>query len=105
MKLVLSIAGVSVGVMGLFGDSLQPARIPDVLVRILGTGSSVSTYLAVLLFLAFLHFPNILRLAAPGSRQDSVGALVATTGVYLNAGSLRALLKVEARHGAAGCGC
>ena len=65
LNVLLSIAGVAIGVLGLFKDSLSSAdgiSIPAVLVRIFGTEGSHLTYIGVLLFLLIVYFPNILRL-------------------------------------------
>ena len=63
LNIVLSIAGVAVGFVGLFeGGSRTVEWIPDALVNVFGTGSSPETYVAVLLFLFVVHFPYILRL-------------------------------------------
>ena len=81
LNILLSIAGVAIGVLGLFKDSLPSVggrSISDVLVRIFGTEGSHLTYIGVLLFLLIVYFPNILRLLGEdrkdgdSSRSDTI---------------------------------
>ena len=58
LGVVFSIAGVAIGVIGLF----SPEWILDILVHTFGTRGPSWTYLAVLLFLLAIHFPDIYRL-------------------------------------------
>ena len=71
LNVLLSIAGVAVGVVGLFKDSLSADWASDLLVGLFGTGGSHLTYIGVLLFLLVVYFPNILRsLDGDGSSND-----------------------------------
>ena len=76
LNVLLSIAGVAIGVLGLFKDSLPSTEgisIPAVLVRIFGTGGSHLTYIGVLLFLLIVYFPNILRLLGEDRKDGDPG--------------------------------
>ena len=71
LDLALSIANVVISVMVILGASLSVEWIPEVLVRVFGTGSTPLTYIAVLLFLFVVHFPHLLRVVEKwGSDQD-----------------------------------
>ena len=71
LDLALSLASVVIGVMGLLGDFLSVEWIPEVLVRVFGTGGMPETYIAVLLFLFVVHFPHIYRVVEKwGSDRD-----------------------------------
>ena len=61
LNVLLSIAGVAVGVVGLFKESLSTEWASELLVELFGTGGSSLTYIGVLLFLLVVYFPNILR--------------------------------------------
>ena len=76
LNVLLSIAGVAIGVLGLFKDSLPSTEgisIPAVLVRIFGTEGSHLTYIGVLLFLLIVYFPNILRLLGEDRKDGDPG--------------------------------
>ena len=81
LNILLSIAGVAIGVLGLFKDSLPSTggiSISEVLVRIFGTEGSHLTYIGVLLFLLIAYFPNILRLLGE-DRKDGDSSRSDTT--------------------------
>ena len=61
LNVLLSIAGVAVGVVGLFKESPSVEWASELLVGFFGTGGSSLTYIGVLLFLLVVYFPNILR--------------------------------------------
>lgn len=61
LQAVLSVAGVGVAVIGLFEQPLTLRLMPDLLIGLFGTGSSLLTYLGVLLFLLIVFLPGILR--------------------------------------------
>ena len=62
LSIALSVAGIAGGFAGVFQVGSRAAEwIPDALVNIFGTGSSLETYVAVLLFLFVVHFPYIFR--------------------------------------------
>ena len=66
-----NIASVVIGVMGLLGNFLSVEWIPEVLVRVFGTGGTPLTYIAVLLFLFVVHFPHILRVVEKWGSEGS----------------------------------
>ena len=70
LNVLLSIAGVAVGVVGLFKESLSAEWASELLVGLFGTGGSSLTYIGVLLFLLVVYFPNILRSLDGDERSD-----------------------------------
>ena len=78
LNVILSVAGVGVGVLGLFGETLSARWMPEVLVDLFGTGSSHLTYIGVLLFLFVVYFPYILRFTGAGGKPGGVGGSGAT---------------------------
>lgn len=78
LNVLLSIAGVAVGVVGLFKESLSATWVSDLLVGLFGTGGSSLTYIGVLLFLLIVYFPNILRSLDGDVSSDDPGRPGAT---------------------------
>lgn len=78
LNVLLSIAGVAVGVVGLFKESLSATWVSDLLVGLFGTGGSSLTYIGVLLFLLVVYFPNILRSLDGDVSSDDPGRPGAT---------------------------
>ena len=78
LNVLLSIAGVAVGVVGLFKESLSADWVSELLVGLFGTGGSSQTYIGVLLFLLVVYFPNILRSLDGDGRPDDPGRPGAT---------------------------
>lgn len=70
LSVFLGIAGVVLGILGLFRDHGLGDWIPDMLVGTFGTGSSFLTYMAVLLFLVILFFPRILHALGDDSKPE-----------------------------------
>ena len=70
LELILGIAGVAIAIMGFFVDRLPTTWISDAFIRTFGTGSSLGTYVVMLLFLLVVHFPHILRYLDEGRKCD-----------------------------------
>lgn len=70
LNVLLSVAGLAIGVVGLFKESLSADWVSGLLVDLFGTGGSSLTYIGVLLFLLVVYFPNILQSLDGDGRSD-----------------------------------